>query len=427
MNAFERHLQSLGQIFSQSPWLKTRIRRLKRANKRLHFFYQLLNPKVLYEQAMALAFASQRGQLYDDMAEMFERNEAVLAFLEGELATAQKHRRVVRAWALKNMLVRQRLGEQAGRLSHLFQGVSPTSDAMMLLGIDSAQDKVAALRMLAQAVGQQQGIKQTVLLYCALPLVLAPLCYGLVYVVSGVLLSIEKSAPPEISDQLWVGFNGVARTLAHAVHDSGVTFLACTVGVVCAIAYSLPRWRGPTRIRFEGWPIYSLYRDFQASLLFSAMAMLLKTGGTLKGSLEEIAQRSSKWMRWHIFRMLAALDENPNNPSMAFGRGLVCGPIQARAETLLRTAATFSEVLIELGTSEQTRVLQRVKSSALVANVAVVGVLIALATVMGIASISVPGSFANLAQPSNINAVKQQKRFEQEQRRKYGEVPGVAK
>ncbi len=411
----------------KSRFKATRGPFVRKALKVLRLMGQLLNPVVLYERAMRLIFWTQRAQLYADMAEMFERNEAVLAFLEGELGTALLHRHFVRAFALKRMLGQHQKGTHGGRLSQLFADVAPSSDAMMLVGIDAAQDKVVALNLLAQAVRQQQSIRQVVLAYCALPLILAPLCYGLVYIVSGVLLSIEKSAPPEIGEQLWSGFNGVARFLAHFIHAHGLTFLLGTLGVVGLIVYTLPRWRGPVRIRFEGWPIYSLYRDFQASLLFSAMALLLKTGGTLKGSLEAIAQRSSKWMRWHVFRMLAALDENPNNPSVAFGRGLVCSPLQARAATLLRSANTFSEVLIELGTSEQLRVLERVKYSAIAANLAVVGALIALATVMGIAAITVPGSFANLAQPSNISALKQKKRFEEEQARRFGVVPGVEK
>jgi hypothetical protein len=386
----------------------------------------LANPRQLYELALKALFALQRAVLYEDLAEMFERNESMLSFLEGELHSAQSHRRVVRAYALGRMLRTYRKGAHAGRLSHLLEPVVPQGDAMLLVGVDAANDKVAALKLLAQAVRQQGHIKAVVLGYCALPLVLAPLCYGLAYIVSGVLISIEKNAPPEISEQLWTGFNGVARSLAHAVHEHGVGFLGGCALAVVLVVYTLPRWRGGSRIRFEGWPIYSLYRDFQASLLFSAMALLLKTGGTLKGSLEAIAQRSSRWMRWHIFRILVALDENPNNPSIAFGRGLVCRPIQARAATLLRTASTLSDVLIELGTQEQTRVLARVKASALGANVAVVGMLLCVTTVLAIASITVPGSFANLSQPSSVSAARQKKEYEAAQVRRYGVNHGLS-
>jgi hypothetical protein len=392
-------------------------------SKAWHLLRQF-DPRAVYQQVLLFIFAWQRAQFYDDLAEMFFRNEAMLSFLEGELIGAQNHRRVVRSFVLRSMLRTYRRGAQASRLSHLLEGVVPKSDSMMLTAIDAANDKVGAFRLLAQAVRQQQRIRRIVLTYCALPLVLMPLCYALVSVMSGVLLSIEKSAPPEIEDQLWSGFNGLARYLAHFVDNYGVIFLCVLSSLVVVVVYTLPRWRGRSRLQFEGWPIYSLYRDFQASLLFSAMALLLKTGGTLKGSLQSIAQRSSSWMRWHIFRIVAALDENPNNPAIAFSRGLVCAPLQARAATLLRTASTLSNVLIELGTSEQTRVLQRVQYSALVANLAVVGVLMSLATVIGIASISVPGSFANLAQPSNLQAIRDKKMYEVEQKKRFGSKAG---
>ena len=155
------------------------------------------------------------------------------------------------------------------------------------------------------------------------------------------------------------------------------------------------------RLRVENWPVFSLYRDFQAGLLLTSLAMLLQTGCTLKAAIEDISTSSSRWLRWHLLRVLAALDDNPNAMIEAFGRGLLSPYMLSRAATLKRSAPTFSDVLIELGTKEGPRVLNRVKLTAITANVAVVGILFCLSGVMAVASMTVPSRFSSLMEPTS--------------------------
>jgi hypothetical protein len=172
------------------------------------------------------------------------------------------------------------------------------------------------------------------------------------------------------------------------------------------VLWSLPRWRGAWRLRVESWPVYGLYRDFQAGMLFSSMAMMLRTGETLQGSIDDLTHRASPWMRWHLGRVVDALDENPTATLDAFRRGLLSPHLLSRAATLNRSSTSFSDVLIQLGTSEGERVLARVKRAAVVANIALVGLFASVATFMGVASMTVPGTFASLMEPSNLMALR---------------------
>jgi hypothetical protein len=62
--------------------------------------------------------------------------------------------------------------------------------------------------------------------------------------------------------------------------------------------------------------------------------------------------------------------------------------------------------LIQLGTTEGDRVLLRVKKAAVIANFALVGLFASVATFMGIASMTVPGRFASLMEPSNLMTLR---------------------
>jgi type II secretory pathway component PulF len=381
----------------------------------LHTLQRATDLGWLRQQLQLLPFRAQRAEFYRDLSEMYKRNESMMGFLEGEIDNAKRLGQSSKATALRIILRRYQRGDQAGRISYLLDSVMPSSDAMMLVGLDHAQDKSAALKSLSEAVGKQTHMKRMVLGYAVLPAIMAPLAYVLIVLLSKVILAVELAASDEISEQLWSGLNGIARWVAHLVIDHGMWMMAALTLVLFGVVYSLPRWRGRMRLQCEKLPVYNLYRDFQCGLLFTTMAMLLQNGGTLKGALEDIAQRSSRWMRWHILRVLAALDENPTAMLRAFGRGLLSKHLQARAATLMRTAPSFSDVLIELGTTQEGRVLERVKVAALSTNIAVVGALLIVACLMGVACVTVPGQFANLTQPSAMIDMRQQRQLRLQQ------------
>ena len=353
-----------------------------------------------------LDFRSARTEFYRDFAEMYQRNEAMVSFLEGEIANAQLTRQHSRARALRVVLHRHQDGEHASRVSHLLEGVVPRSDAMLLTAVDRAADKPQALRALAEAIDKQQQMVRLMLSYSALPTITIPICYALISLLGKVILVIDEATPVYAQDALWEGMNGWARVIAMFAQAWGAQTLLALGLALGAVLWSLPRWRGASRMRVEAWPIYGLYRDFQAGMLFSSMDMMLKTGETLQGSIDDVTQRASPWMRWHLGRVVDALEENPTGTLDAFRRGLLSPHLLSRAATLNRSSASFSDVLIQFGTTEGERVLLRVKRAAVIANFALVGLFASVATLMGVASMTVPGRFASLMEPSNLMTLR---------------------
>jgi type II secretory pathway component PulF len=353
-----------------------------------------------------LDFRGTRAEFYRDFAEMFQRNEALVSFLEGEIANAALTRQRSRARALRIVLRRHHDGEHASRVSHLLEGVVPRSDAMLLAAVDRAGDKPQALRALADAIDKQQQMLRLMAARSALPAVTLPVCCVLIHLLGQVMLVIDDATPVVAREALWDGMNGWARAIAGFAQDWGAEASGALGLVLGLVLWSLPRWRGAWRLRVEGWPIYGLYRDFQAGMLFSTMAMLLKTGETLQGGIDDVMQRASPWMRWHLGRIIDALEENPTATLDAFRRGLLSPHLLARAATLQRSCAAFSDVLIQLGTSEGERVLRRVRRAALIANFALVGLFASVATFMGVASLTVPARFASLMEPSTLMTLR---------------------
>jgi hypothetical protein len=284
-------------------------------------------------------FRSGRAEFYRDFAEMYQRNEAMVSFLEGEIGNATLTRQRSRARALRIVLHRHRDGDHASRVSHLLEGVVPRSDAMLLTAVDRAADKPQALRALADAIDKQQQMLRLMASYSVLPTITIPICYALITLLGKVILVIDDATPVYAQDALWEGMNGWARNIATFAEAWGAQTSIALAVALGAVLWSLPRWRGASRLRVEGWPIYGLYRDFQAGMLFSSMAMMLKTGETLQGSIDDVTQRASPWMRWHLGRVVDALEENPTATLDAFRRGLLSSHLLSRAATLHRAVA----------------------------------------------------------------------------------------
>ena len=364
------------------------------------------SPRTLVDWFSLLDFRSTRAEFYRDFAEMYQRNEAMVSFLEGEIANAALPRQRSRARALRIVLGRHQDGEHASRVSHLLEGVVPRSDAMLLAAVDRAADKPRALRALATAIEKQQQMLHLMLACSVLPAITIPICYALIALLGKVILVIDDATPVYAQEALWQGMNGWARDVAVFAGSWGPQVVLTLGLTLAAVLWSLPRWRGAWRLRVDAWPVYGLYRDFQAGMLFSSMAMMLLTGETLQGSIDDVTQRASPWMRWHLGRVVDALDENPTATLDAFRRGLLSPHLLSRAATLHRSCASFSDVLVQLGTSEGERVLARVKRAAVVANFALVGLFASVATFMGVASMTVPATFASLMEPSNLMALR---------------------
>lgn len=354
-------------------------------------------------------FNYDRAEFYGDLAEMFERGESMLGFLEGEIVNSVKTGMKSRAAALRMMLARYQSGAEGGRLEYLLNGIVPSSDNLMLLSVERAKNKKAALLAMKSAIEQQAQMRKIALLASVLPLVVISLCGILIWTVSNLLKKLDESAPYYVRDLIWTGFNGLAKWVADVALDYGPGVLLASIVALVILVRSLPRWKGRWRLKAENLPVFSLYRDYQAGLLCSSIAMLLQAGGSLRGSIEDLSQRASPVLRWHLGRVLQSLDDEPNRAVEAFSRGVLSPYMVARASTLYRSVGkdkTFGDVLIQLGTKDGDRVISRVRVAAIFAGASVTAVFATAAVILGLASMTAVGKFSNVMQPASLMAAK---------------------
>jgi len=292
------------------------------------------------------------------------------------------------------------------KLTDLLRGIAPASDQMLLKSVDDASaNQVEALLMVADAVEFQQRTLKTLAFEMLTPAAAVPLVGAMCIITARIVAGIAADSPPEI----WTGFNGLVSKLATTINTYAVPFGIAFVLFVVALVFLMPKWIGPLRQRVESWIVFSLYRDFNAAVVLSALAMMLRSGKSMREALEALRAGARPWLRWHLAMILRSLIDNPTNYIGAFGRGLMPLTVRARLASLMTSSQSFDAALATLGSSEISSLEQRVAMSAKSLNWAVTGTLVVLGVVLSIGTMTISTALQEESSPARMMAKLQQR------------------
>lgn len=174
------------------------------------------------------------------------------------------------------------------------QGTVPQSDYVLIKAGDESGRLEAAL---ADAVYITKARKKMIgaifsgLAYPAL-LVNMIIVFFVIFTTS-VLPSFEEIMPRE----QWFGFPAMLASAADFSVSIAPVMAVCVVGYLVLSIWSLPRWVGAARTRFERLPPWSIYKTLQGSGFLISLAALIKAGVKLPDALRVLSHGASPWLR----------------------------------------------------------------------------------------------------------------------------------
>jgi len=368
------------------------------------------------------SFWRSRAEFYEELAAAYAANEALRDFLNEELRISMAPATANGSRAAALRIMRSRLaGGESVRLSTIIGPALPPADSMMLAAVDDAKDKPALLRSIAQAVREQKLLRSLVLQKSIPPMLLLPGAFGFAYIMATQSLPvIVKIAPATVWE---TGFNGYVRSFATFLSDHGFTTLVRVVVIAMAFSRALPRWIGRWRSRLESvspgtalllFPVcpflvpLSIFRDVQVGLLFSALAVMLRSGRTLTDALTTIRRNAQPWMRWHLRKVLQHLETNPTEYRQAFSKGLMSPLLLSRLSSRMRTNPNFDAVLVQLGLEGSLEVRKVVERQMSVINAVLLSVGGAVIVFMMVGQLNISQSLTEELSPA-----KQMQRIQQ--------------
>ena len=388
--------------------------------------------KNFYKQFQLFEFHLNRSDFYRELAKSIRKTEPMRQFVEAELqvATSAVTGSASKAHAMRGALRQLSTGREHS-ITATIGAIMPIRDKLMLGAVDRSRDQPATLEILANAIDDQMMAQKAIFFAVAKPSLYLAGAAALGYMISTEAIpAIEKTAPVEV----WTPFNDTVRIVANVINNYGV--LICALGLLLVLFFvsQLSKWRSPLRLRMERcnpvlaiwltpvapWLLpLAMYRDFQAGLVFSALAVWLGTGRSLKESLEAILQNSSPYLKSHIRRILNHLNANPTEYIEAFSKGLISQRLLAKMGSSIRNSPSFSDVIIEIGTTGNKEAREQVTKNAAVMNFTFVGLFIGLVMFLYVGLMNISNSMQ-----TEMNPVRQIQR-EMEKKAQKSPTPSI--
>lgn len=250
-----------------------------------------------------------------------------------------------------------------GSLTDALQGIAPNNELIMIDALQSAGDANMAegMKFLSVTVEKTDAMAKAARKAIIYPLVLIVIFSAmLVGFATQIVPTLEGLLPPERWPILGRILYGISQLIVHQGVYIAVTFFA----VIGLFFYILPRWRGAVRSRLDSFMPFSLYRDFSGAMLIVSLASLLRTGVSLRASLERAMRYSTPWMRAHLRLILRNLGKNKTTH---FGEAFKTGVLNQYLEDRVQDASERREpveAFVKIGIGSIDRVIGMLERSA---------------------------------------------------------------
>lgn len=268
-----------------------------------------------------------RADFYYDIASTLE--DKVPLFTTLRKYEARARRRDPSAALLYQDMLR---AMQSGSLSQALRGIVPANELIMIDAIQGSGDKALSdgLYFLSETVEKVDRIRRTVQKAVVYPTILFILF-------SGMLTGFSVFAVPILADLLpvekWPMLGQILYGISYVIRNFGIFILGTIVLGIVSFIYALPRWSGRLRCRADRYLPFSLYRDFSGAMLVISIASLMRSGVSLRSSIERAIRFSTPWMRWHLREILRGITaEHGSQFGLAFATGVLNPAMEDRVQ-----------------------------------------------------------------------------------------------
>jgi type II secretory pathway component PulF len=261
---------------------------------------------------------SGRGQLYYELSVSLREHVPLVNTLRKYEMRAR-----MRGSSLSLAYLEMLRGLQTGSVSAALSHIATPLERTLMDASQSAGDQVMAdgFLYMAQTVEKVEKMRAALHKAFAYPIFLLVLF-------SVMLTGFSLLAVPVLVELLppskWPPLGQVLYWISSFVSGFGL-YVVCVLAVlVLFFVFSLERWVGDLRLRVDNYFPYNLYRDFAGSMMLVSLAAMMRSGISLRTSLDRAQGFAAPWMKWHIRKIMRNL-ARPSTPyfGQAFNTGVL--------------------------------------------------------------------------------------------------------
>jgi len=258
------------------------------------------------------------------------------------------------------------------------QGWVPEMDRLVIEAGEPSGDLPGAIENACFLYEGQKQIKGALYSSLAYPVVLFMMVIGFLFLFGiNVIPKFETVLPREN----WEGMGAQMAMLSDFVQSWFALVLGALVGLGILVAWSLPRWTGPLRVKFDRYPPYGIYKVMAGSGFLLGLAALTKAGVKTTVALRALMRDSKPWYHERISKTLGHVNNGLNIGEALYKTNLAFPDPETVND--LRTYATldkFDEMLMRLGRENMEDSVARIKQQGQIlknAGIVLVGVTLA--------------------------------------------------
>ena len=270
-------------------------------------------------------------------------------------------------------------GLESGSLSLALKGIASTTELTMIDATQAAGDATMAdgLLFLSETVHKTDAMLAVMRKAVTYPVILLLMFASLLtgFAVNAVPILTQLSPASN-----WPPMGQALYAVSQFITHHGIWLALGILVFFVALFYSFPRWTGQVRKQLDKYLPFNLYRDYASSMLMISLASLMRSGISLRSSLERTYKNSSPWGKWHIRQILINLSKPSNG---TFGQAFNSGLFDQELEDRIQDASERSnpiEAFIHIGVGSIDRMILRIEKRAKQLNsvlIVVCGVLMA--------------------------------------------------
>lgn len=329
-------------------------------------FFTDINDRIEKATSRLSFGADKRLNTYEQLASMTRDNIPIDACVnriyERKLARSRGDRHIFKRWA--NAL------SSGKSFSQAIADDVPDAELVLIGAGERSRDLANGLEQAVYVARASQAMRSAVIKELAMPVVM-------IAALTALVIGFSLKMAPEFAKMLppakWSSSGQVLYAISKVVSQFWMVGLIGLFVIGGAIGYSVPRWTGTLRAKFDRIPPYSIYRTISSSTFMVALASLLRSEVPLPEALKFIRANSSPWARSHLAVMSARI-----RAGREYGEVLETGMLDDETSdnvVIYSKSQDFDVAIMNLGTRAIDASVKRLKAQAAVANIVVMMVI----------------------------------------------------
>lgn len=183
-------------------------------------------------------------------------------------------------------------------------GWVPAKDQIIIASGESAGRLDTALENAAFIQQSSKKITTAIRKGLSYPALLISMTIGFMFVVARVMVPAFSDIKPK---EQWTGSGAQMASLADFVDNYMVYVLSALATLIVLIIFSLPRWTGKLRAKFDKYPPFSIFRLNAGSGFLLSISALIAAGVSIPQALRIIRKTANPWYKERLDKTLAQM------------------------------------------------------------------------------------------------------------------------